>query len=94
MRPTAGRLKTWRLHKKDCTSAGPLLDLCGLAALGAGIGAGNLPPALAVGYSVTALGALFTVGFFLVLGTLKAPVMFGMVCCLLLPFLVPLLWAS
>ena len=38
---------------------GPLLDLCGLGALGAGLGAGGLPPALAVGYTVTALGALF-----------------------------------
>ena len=34
-----------------------LLDLCALGALGAGVGAG-LPPALAVGYSVTSLGAL------------------------------------
>ena len=45
---------------------GSLLDLCGVAALGAGVGVGNLPPALAVGYSVTALGALFLVGFVLV----------------------------
>ena len=36
-----------------------LLDLCGLGALCAGLGAGNLPPALAVGYTVTALEALF-----------------------------------
>ena len=38
---------------------GALLDLCGLAALGAGLGAGQgkLPPALAVGYCVTALAA-------------------------------------
>ena len=35
-----------------------LLDLCGVAALGAGLGAGSLPPPLAVGYSVTALAAL------------------------------------
>ena len=28
---------------------GALLDLCGVAALGAGVGAGNLPPALAAG---------------------------------------------
>ena len=42
-----------------------LLDLCGVAALGAGVGACNLPPALAVGYSVTALGALWLVGFLL-----------------------------
>lgn len=34
---------------------GPVLDACGLAALGAGIGEGNLPLALAVGYSVTTL---------------------------------------
>ena len=45
---------------------GVLLDFCGVAALGAGVGVGNLPPALAVGYSVTALGALFLVGFVLV----------------------------
>ena len=42
---------------------GPLLDLCGLGALGAGLGAGGLPPALAVGYTVTALGALFVAWF-------------------------------
>ena len=41
---------------------GALLDLCGLAALGAGLSAGSLPAALAVGYSVTALGALWLAG--------------------------------
>ena len=33
-----------------------------MAALGAGLGAGGLPPALAVGYSVTALAALAFIG--------------------------------
>ena len=36
-----------------------LLDLCGLGALGAGLGSGSLPPALAVGYSATALAAFW-----------------------------------
>eukprot|EP01045_Picozoa_sp_COSAG04_P011463 COSAG04_NODE_739_length_10697_cov_6.459332_2_plen_759_part_00 len=35
-----------------------LLNLCGLGALGAGIGTGNLTMGLAIGYSVTALAAL------------------------------------
>eukprot|EP01045_Picozoa_sp_COSAG04_P009309 COSAG04_NODE_535_length_12932_cov_12.604223_3_plen_1544_part_00 len=39
-----------------------LLDMCGLGALGAGLGSGNLPPALAVGYSVTALAAFWLPG--------------------------------
>ena len=43
---------------------GALLDLCGVGALGAGLGSGNLPPALAVGYCVTALGALVVLGGF------------------------------
>ena len=38
-----------------------MLDLCGLAALYEGLSTGSLPPALAVGYSVTALGMLFMV---------------------------------
>ena len=42
---------------------GILLDLCGVAALGAGLGSGVLPPPLAVGYIVSALGGL---GFFAV----------------------------
>jgi hypothetical protein len=46
----------------------PVLDLCGLCALVAGIGAGGLPLALAASYSVTALGALFMVGAFVVGG--------------------------
>ena len=37
---------------------GPVLDLCGLAALGLGLGAGDLSGALAVGYTVTTLGVL------------------------------------
>ena len=35
-----------------------LLDLCGLGALGAGLGAGVLPSALAVGYSATLAAAV------------------------------------
>ena len=46
------------------TLGGALLDLCGVAALGAGLGAGSLPPALAVGYSVTALAAACFIGLF------------------------------
>ena len=42
-------------------TGGGLLDACGLGALGAGLGAANLPQALAVGYIVTGLGALWIV---------------------------------
>lgn len=49
---------------------GALLDLCALADVGAGIGAGNLPAALKVGYSVTVLGAL-SVGCVFVLAGMK-----------------------
>ena len=44
------------------TFGGALLDLCGLGALGAGLAAGSLPLALAIGYSVFALGAMFMIG--------------------------------
>ena len=37
---------------------GPLLDLCGVGALIAGLTAGSLPGALAVGYAATTLGGL------------------------------------
>jgi hypothetical protein len=54
-------------HKRVGTAVvgvGILLDLCGVAALGAGIGSGVLPPPLAVGYIVSALGGLgFTAVF-------------------------------
>lgn len=39
-----------------------MLDGCGMAALGAGLRAGGLPPALAVGYCVTTLAALAFIG--------------------------------
>ena len=37
-----------------------LLDLCWLAALGAGLSAGNLPPVLVAGYGAIALAAVWT----------------------------------
>ena len=48
---------------------GTVFDACGVMALGAGLGAGNLSPALLVGYSITTLGALWVVGILLVDGT-------------------------
>jgi hypothetical protein len=74
---------------------GPLLDLCGLGALGAGLGAGALAPALAVGYTVTALGALFMAGIFVVEGGIKEgkkwALMAGLcgTACILAAFFVP-----
>ena len=41
---------------------GPLLDLCGVGALVAGLAGGVLPAALAVGYAATALGGLCFIG--------------------------------
>ena len=74
---------------------GSLLDLCGLGALGAGLGAGGLPPALAVGYTVTALGALWMAWILVVVvgikegnkGLLKVG-LFG-TACILAAFFVP-----
>jgi hypothetical protein len=44
-------------------TGGPLLDLCGVAALVAGLlSPAGLVPALAVGYGATALGGLCTIG--------------------------------
>lgn len=69
-------------------------DLCGVAALGAGLGVGFLPLALAVGYTVTTLGAVVVVGF---LATNKqhthAHMVATRVACtiLLTAFVVPLL---
>ena len=58
---------------------GGLLDLCGLAALGAGLAAGSLPLALAIGYSVTALGVLWMVGLALANGDKEGVIMmFGL----------------
>ena len=74
---------------------GPLLDLCGLGALGAGLGAGGLAPALAVGYSVTALGALFVAWIWVVEIGIKAgdkeALMVGLcpLVCILAAFFVP-----
>jgi hypothetical protein len=73
---------------------GPLLDLCGLGALTAGLGAGGLPPALAVGYTVTALGALFMAWMVLVEGIRdgdKEALMAGLfgTACILAAFFVP-----
>eukprot|EP01044_Picomonas_judraskeda_P016189 COSAG03_NODE_2836_length_2421_cov_26.918174_1_plen_92_part_00 len=75
---------------------GPLLDLCGMAALGAGIGAGHLPPPLAVGYSVTTAGALLVAAFFIHLGIAdndREALALGVVALVfcVLAFLVPLL---
>ena len=76
---------------------GPLLDLCGMAALGAGLGAGHLPPPLAVGYSVTTAGALLVAAYFIHLGITDnergaiAAGVGALVCCVLPAFLVPLL---
>eukprot|EP01047_Picozoa_sp_COSAG01_P038736 COSAG01_NODE_3159_length_6488_cov_8.505400_5_plen_627_part_00 len=75
----------------------PLLDLCGMAALGAGLGAGHLPPPLAVGYSITTAGALLVAGFFLYEGIAENEIVLiavglgALVCCVLPAFLVPLL---
>ena len=76
---------------------GPLLDLCGMAALGAGLGAGHLPPPLAVGYSVTTAGALLLAALFIYEGIARNDRRFlaagvgALVCCVLPAFLVPLL---
>eukprot|EP01043_Picozoa_sp_COSAG02_P047450 COSAG02_NODE_4550_length_5224_cov_94.387512_2_plen_357_part_00 len=80
---------------------GPLLDLCGMAALGAGLGAGpsKLPPPLAVGYSITTAGALFFAAFLIHRGItekIRKPVAYGLgglVCCVSAVF-VPLLVLS
>lgn len=45
------------------TSINCALDLCGIAALVVGAVKGTLPPALAVGYSLTSLGALCLIGW-------------------------------
>ena len=74
---------------------GPLLDLCGLGALGAGLGAGGLPPALAVGYTVTALGALWMAWILVVEAGIKDGekdnLMLGLLgtACILAAFFVP-----
>ena len=83
---------------------GALLDLCGLAALGEGLRVDNLPPALLVGYAATTLFWPATLVFLLRTVRAYRPsdsdalgpncVRFGaggMVCCVLMVFLVPLL---
>ena len=91
------------LDMEDCWGTGwflfvgPLLDLCGMAALGAGLGAGHLPPPLAVGYSVTTAGALLVAAAFIHLGikyNRRGEIAAGvcpLVFCVLPAFLVPLL---
>ena len=61
-----------------------------MAALSVGLGAGNLPPALVGGYSVTTLGAMFVVGHLVhdawcVPYELYKKIVIGpMLCCVLL----------
>jgi hypothetical protein len=56
-----------------CMFVSPVLDLCGLGALGAGLASHELPPALAVAYVVTSIGAISMVGFVAVEGS-KHPI--------------------
>ena len=56
----------------------------------AGIGAGNMPAALAVGYSVTALGALFMAGWFMVDKDMNSKMGLGTAVGAAIAFLVPL----
>jgi hypothetical protein len=58
--PSSPRLLGALLGGGGVVLCSTLLDLCGLAALAAGLGAGNLPPALVVGYSAIALSAVWT----------------------------------
>ena len=74
----------------------PLLDFCGLGALGAGLGAGNLQPALAVGYSVTTFGALLMLALMSCSGdkccsrsSFIGPGGFCLCCCVLPSLCVP-----
>ena len=85
---------------------GPPLDLCGMAALGAGLGAwlgagpGKLPPPLAVSYFITTAGALFFAGFLIHRGITQKickPAAYGLgglVFCVLPAVFVPLLVLS
>lgn len=70
---------------------GSVLDLGGLAALGVGLGMGNLPAALGVSYGATALGALCFAGLALLFGTDDRLGLGCTVCCLLPAFLAPLI---
>lgn len=72
-----------------CVFGLTVLDLCGLGALGAGIGVGDLPAALAVGYSVTTLGALWMVGLVVANGDGIVGLCATM-CCMVPAFVVPL----
>lgn len=63
-----------------------VLDLCGLAALSATIGAGNIAPVLAVGYGAPTLSAIWTA----VAIAMKERVARLMACVLLSTFVVPL----
>jgi hypothetical protein len=70
-----------------------LVDVCGMAALGAGVGAGNLPPALLVGYFVTTLGLAWFALQAVAKGIAHKKLglfLFGLGCgftCLIAPFL-------
>eukprot|EP01046_Picozoa_sp_COSAG06_P029357 COSAG06_NODE_2714_length_6403_cov_23.366593_4_plen_542_part_00 len=78
----------------------PLLDLCGVGALGAGIGAGGMPPELAVGYIATVLGLLYvpfsSVCLLRKTGDRKRAVqgLGFVICCMLPTFVVPLVALS
>ena len=48
-------------------NGGGLLDVCGVGALGAGLGTSKLLPTLAIGYFATALSAMWAIGGFLVM---------------------------
>jgi hypothetical protein len=65
------------------------LDLCGMGALGAGLGAKNLPVSLGVGYSITTLGALWTVGL-VIANEERAVALCAAMCCIVPAFVVPL----
>jgi hypothetical protein len=52
----------WVFVMRLALLGGPLLDLCGVGALIAGLAAGSLPGALAVGYAATTLGGLCLIG--------------------------------
>ena len=51
----------WEIVVVLALLGGALLDLCGVGALIAGLAAGSLPGALAVGYAATTLGALWVI---------------------------------
>ena len=64
-----------------------LFDLAAICALGVGLGLGNLPDALAVGYGLAALGSLGTAGIGGIPGICCA-----CVCCIMPVFFISWLW--